>query len=134
MVSMRPMRFKEYKAYKRQGIQFFHAYQLCRLYGGHLASIESADENARTESAIRAAGGDFTGEWYIGGIGTNDKFIWIGLNKKATYLNFYAGEPNNLPKTVEHCLVMGIGGQSKWNDMNCDYTQAVGFVCAFVRQ
>uniref|UniRef100_A0A4Y0BCQ8 C-type lectin domain-containing protein n=1 Tax=Anopheles funestus TaxID=62324 RepID=A0A4Y0BCQ8_ANOFN len=123
---------KTYVAYKRS-LSFFQAWQQCRISGGHLASIESAEENARVEAAIRAVG-DFTKEWIIGAtdLGAEGNFVWIGLNKKATYLNFGPGEPSNNGGT-ENCLVMGSGGVSKWNDVTCDNTRAGGYVCAFGR-
>ncbi|XP_052902141.1 E-selectin-like [Anopheles moucheti] len=125
--------YKEYVAYKGK-VDFYQAWQLCNSYGGHLASIESAAEQARAEDAVRAVG-NFAVEWFIGAIGANDQFAWIGINKKATYLNFAAGEPNNLPKGAENCIVIGAGGStSKWNDIKCDYKQAAGYICAFVRQ
>uniref|UniRef100_A0A182STN7 C-type lectin domain-containing protein n=1 Tax=Anopheles maculatus TaxID=74869 RepID=A0A182STN7_9DIPT len=55
---------KVYVAYKLP-IDFFQAYQQCRLYGGHLASIESEAENAQVVTAIKAVG-DLSKEWFIG--------------------------------------------------------------------
>ncbi|XP_053667956.1 perlucin-like protein [Anopheles marshallii] len=124
--------YKDYVAYKR-AVNFFQAWQQCRLFGGHLASIESAEENTRAEAAIMAAG-DFSKDWAIGGtdLGSEGNFVWIGLNKKTTYTNFYKGEPNN-NNGVENCLVMGVASSRQWNDVACD-SVAGGFVCAFVRQ
>uniref|UniRef100_A0A182T102 C-type lectin domain-containing protein n=1 Tax=Anopheles maculatus TaxID=74869 RepID=A0A182T102_9DIPT len=108
-----------------------YAYQQCRLFGGHLASIESEEENARVAAAINAVG-DITKDWIIGGsdLGREGNYIWVGLNKKATYLNFNAGEPNNNGGS-ENCLAMGSAAGSKWNDIPCNYKGA-GFVCAFI--
>ncbi|XP_052890414.1 perlucin-like protein [Anopheles moucheti] len=124
--------YMDYVAYKR-AVNFFQAWQQCRLFGGHLASIESAAENTRAEDAIMAVG-DFSKDWLIGGtdLGSEGNFVWIGLNKKTTYTNFYKGEPNN-NKGVENCLVMGVASSRQWNDVACDYVSG-GFVCAFVRQ
>ncbi|XP_035892478.1 perlucin-like protein [Anopheles stephensi] len=119
---------KEFVAYRRT-VTFFQAFQQCRLFGGYLAFIESAEENAQVVSAIKAVG-DFTKEWYIGAtdLGNEGNFLWFGVNKKATYLNFVQGEPNNSGGT-EHCVVTASG---KWKDMSCDY-RAMGFVCAHIR-
>ncbi|XP_001688318.3 mannose-binding protein [Anopheles gambiae] len=122
--------FKHYVAYKRK-IKFFSAWQQCRLYNGHLASIETPEENAQVARAIKAVG-DITDDWYIGGtdIGFEGRFVWIGLNKIASYLNFNPGEPNN--NKNEDCLIMkGSKAGEKWSDVSCEY-EAEGFVCAFI--
>uniref|UniRef100_A0A182WE59 C-type lectin domain-containing protein n=1 Tax=Anopheles minimus TaxID=112268 RepID=A0A182WE59_9DIPT len=120
---------KKYLAYYRS-VNFFQAWQQCRLYGGHLASIESEQENGQVAAAIKAVG-DMKLQWLIGGtdIGFDGSFIWIGLNQEATYLNFLEGEPNN-HNGPEDCLTMGHLGTDKWNDVPCDF-KAGGFVCAF---
>ncbi|XP_035890602.1 perlucin-like protein [Anopheles stephensi] len=121
----------EYVAYKR-AINFYEAFQQCRLYGGHLASIESADENARVVTAVKAAG-DFSKDWLIGAtdLGNEGTFIWTGVNRKATYLNFNGGEPSNNDGS-EHCVAIGSTAGSKWNDVPCN-AKVEGFVCAYIR-
>uniref|UniRef100_A0A182QL56 C-type lectin domain-containing protein n=1 Tax=Anopheles farauti TaxID=69004 RepID=A0A182QL56_9DIPT len=121
---------KTFKAYRRK-TAFFTAWQICRLYGGHLASILSAEENAMVESAIEAVG-TFDGYWFIGGtdIGVEGRFIWIGLNMAingAAYKNWNTGEPNNLNGN-EDCIAMATG--AKWIDIPCD-SKLEGYVCAF---
>uniref|UniRef100_A0A182Q365 C-type lectin domain-containing protein n=1 Tax=Anopheles farauti TaxID=69004 RepID=A0A182Q365_9DIPT len=101
--------YKNYVAYKQANISYFGAWQTCRLYGGHLASIESADENARVVATIKAAGNSAK-EWYIGltDMGIEGRFIWIGLNKELnsmSYNNWNTGEPNNVGN--EDCTVIG---------------------------
>ncbi|MBK7945253.1 MAG: HYR domain-containing protein [Flavobacteriales bacterium] len=81
--------------------------------GGHLAVIRDAAMNSWLRSAVDAAGG------------TNQSF-WIGLNDVTTdgtwrwtnsasvgYLNWDAGEPNNLGGNEDYALVKGNG---MWND------------------
>uniref|UniRef100_A0A182NPC5 C-type lectin domain-containing protein n=1 Tax=Anopheles dirus TaxID=7168 RepID=A0A182NPC5_9DIPT len=114
-------------------MNYFTAWQTCRLYGGHLASIESADENARVVTAIKAAG-NFGKEWFIGAtdIGIEGQYVWIGLNKKITsssYTNWNAGEPNN--QGNEDCVAIGSAAGVFWNDVRCNLS-VEGFVCAFV--
>uniref|UniRef100_A0A182N2M7 C-type lectin domain-containing protein n=1 Tax=Anopheles dirus TaxID=7168 RepID=A0A182N2M7_9DIPT len=126
--------YKTYIAYK-QNVPWFQAWQTCLLYGGHLASIESAAENGRVEAAIRAVG-SLTGDWFIGGtdIGIEGRFAWIGLHREITassYKNYAPGEPNN-SGGAEDCLSMGSQAGSKWNDLPCT-TNVQGFVCAFVK-
>uniref|UniRef100_A0A182QNP7 C-type lectin domain-containing protein n=1 Tax=Anopheles farauti TaxID=69004 RepID=A0A182QNP7_9DIPT len=124
---------KKFVAYK-QKTTFFPAWQTCRLYGGHLASIESAAENAQVEAAIKAVGSlDFP--WTIGGtdIGIEGRFVWFATGKEITntaYKNWYTNEPNDdLPG--EDCIAIGSFAGSKWNDIPCTYVTH-GFVCAFV--
>ncbi|XP_035892474.1 perlucin-like protein [Anopheles stephensi] len=120
---------KDFVAYKRS-LSFFQAFQQCRLYGGYLAFIESAEENAQVVTAIKAVG-DLTSEWYIGAtdLGFEGRFVWFGVNKRVSYMNFNGGEPNNI--NGEHCIVIGSNAGSKWNDVSCEY-KAAGFVCAFI--
>uniref|UniRef100_A0A182NPC8 C-type lectin domain-containing protein n=1 Tax=Anopheles dirus TaxID=7168 RepID=A0A182NPC8_9DIPT len=90
--------FKRYVGYRRN-LNYFAAWQACRLMGGSLASIESADENGRVVDAIKAAG-NFASHWLIGGtdIGIEGRFVWIGINKELTssmYTNWATGEPSD---------------------------------------
>uniref|UniRef100_A0A182NPC3 C-type lectin domain-containing protein n=1 Tax=Anopheles dirus TaxID=7168 RepID=A0A182NPC3_9DIPT len=120
--------YKKFVAYK-QTMNYFTAWQTCRLYGGHLASIESAGENARVVTAIQAAG-SIGNAWFIGAtdIGIEGQFVWIGLNKKITsssYTNWNTGEPNN--QDNEDCVVIGYNAGVSWNDVKCNYS-VEGFV------
>uniref|UniRef100_A0A182SE75 C-type lectin domain-containing protein n=1 Tax=Anopheles maculatus TaxID=74869 RepID=A0A182SE75_9DIPT len=105
----------------------------CRQKGGHLASVESADENARVEAAIKAVVGDKASYWWIGGMdyGAEGRFVWYPLNKVVDYKNFVPGEPNN-SYGAEDCLAVDSTKQYKWNDVGCN-AQVEGYVCAFIR-
>uniref|UniRef100_A0A182QJS9 C-type lectin domain-containing protein n=1 Tax=Anopheles farauti TaxID=69004 RepID=A0A182QJS9_9DIPT len=125
--------FKKYVAYNHIRRNFFTAWQTCRLYGGHLASIESAEENARVETAINAAG-SINSNWFIGGttIGIKGRYVWIGLNKEITsssYQNWISGKPNT--RLSNRCMIMGGAGGNQWNEVSCS-SAAARFVCAFV--
>ncbi|XP_050079591.1 perlucin-like [Anopheles maculipalpis] len=124
--------YNEYVAYKISAT-FFEAYQQCRLFGGYLASIDSAAENARAVTAIKAVG-DINRQWYIGGsdLGKEGTFVWVGLNKRASYLNFGPSEPNN-SNGIENCIAIGSISGTQWNDIPCSF-KAPGFVCTYVRQ
>ncbi|XP_052890718.1 pulmonary surfactant-associated protein D-like [Anopheles moucheti] len=91
----------------RRNVDFFRAVQACRIMGGHLASIESADENTRLHNAIKAAVGTMTSQWWIGGMdyGNEGTFVWYSLNKPIVYKNYLPNEPNNF-KGVENCLII----------------------------
>ena len=83
----------------------------CRNYGGHLASVQSSQEN------------DFIYK-LMGGVAT-----WIGGEKHSTqtwkwndgvkwrYTNWYAREPSG----DGNCLEMFGGWNGKWNDKPCHY-------------
>uniref|UniRef100_A0A4Y0BJ82 C-type lectin domain-containing protein n=1 Tax=Anopheles funestus TaxID=62324 RepID=A0A4Y0BJ82_ANOFN len=120
--------YNRYVAYRRSAT-FFQAWQLCRLHGGHLATIETAEENARVEQAIKAVG-QLNMVWIIGGtdLGAEGNFIWVGLNKKITYTNFNSWEPNG--GTAQNCLAVGMSTVPKWNDINCSQVHD-GYVCGF---
>uniref|UniRef100_A0A182NPC9 C-type lectin domain-containing protein n=1 Tax=Anopheles dirus TaxID=7168 RepID=A0A182NPC9_9DIPT len=121
--------YKTYVAYKRT-VEWFTAWQMCRLYGGYLAAIETAEENALAAQAIRDAG-SLAKQWFIGAtdIGIEGRFVWIGLHKELKYTNWATGEPNNGVK--EDCMAMGgATARSKWSDVTCDLA-VDGFVCAF---
>lgn len=84
--------------------------------GGHLVSINSAEENA----FVLAAFGNFGGQ---------DRRLWIGFSDTAsegtfawsdgtpaTFTNWNVGEPNNSGGTEDWAEMFGSNG--KWNDVN----------------
>uniref|UniRef100_A0A182KA07 C-type lectin domain-containing protein n=1 Tax=Anopheles christyi TaxID=43041 RepID=A0A182KA07_9DIPT len=115
---------------------FFEAWQDCSSEGGHLASIESRQEQALVEEAMSKARNE-KAVFYIGGtdIGRKGRWVWIGLNKvlvDESYRNFYPGEPNNLAGHQD-CLSIGNWhgySRGKWDDTEC-FTKLDGYICAF---
>lgn len=87
-----------------------------QAYGGHLATVRSAAENA----------------WLVGTFVNGAECLWIGLNDQATegafdwasgepvgYTNWNFGEPNGgtIENVVHLCLPWGAGtADSTWND------------------
>ena len=82
--------------------------------GGHLVSINSAEENEAVRSLKAANGADNV--W----IGFNDiasegSFVWTD-GSPVTYTNWNSGEPNNIGD--EDCTHM-FGPNGLWNDIRC---------------
>ncbi|XP_035901735.1 pulmonary surfactant-associated protein D-like, partial [Anopheles stephensi] len=125
--------YKHYVVY-RQNVNFFIATQFCRQKGGHLASIESPEESARVEAAIKAAVGNKPTVWWIGGMdyGLEGRFVWYALNKVIDYKNCNVGEPNN-SRRVEDCLSVDTAMGCKRNDIPCG-NAVEGCICAFSSQ
>ncbi|MGH7132972.1 MAG: GC-type dockerin domain-anchored protein [Phycisphaerales bacterium] len=84
------------------------------LLGGHLASIDDADEN----EWVRVNVLNFGGTERRGFIGYNDvafegNFVWSN-GSSATYSNWNLGEPNNAGATEHYAEMLGNG---LWNDL-----------------
>jgi hypothetical protein len=85
--------------------------------GGHLVTINDAAE----EAWLRAIFGEQTRYW----IGFNDAAVegtWVwSSGEPVTYVNWWAGEPNNMPSTDgtgEDYAVLNWGASGEWNDWN----------------
>uniref|UniRef100_A0A182WE58 C-type lectin domain-containing protein n=1 Tax=Anopheles minimus TaxID=112268 RepID=A0A182WE58_9DIPT len=128
-VGLPTVRAIRYIAYKDQ-VNFFTAWQQCLLYGGKLASIETADQNALVLEAIKRSRG--TGGWWISGtdIGLEGSWIWLSKNipvgSNNGYVNFAMGEPTN-SGTGENCLA--IEQSPLWNDLPCE--KLINYVCEY---
>lgn len=88
---------------------WFEARDLCAQAGGHLITINSAQENALANSLI-----NYSEHW----IGQTDELVegswaWI-TGEPVTYTNWAPSEPNNL--NGEDYQEMYVNGQ--WNDLN----------------
>lgn len=92
-----------------QPLNWFQARDLCAQAGGHLITINSAQENALANSLI-----NYSEHW----IGQTDELVegswgWI-TGEPLTYTNWAPNEPNNL--NGEDYQEMYVNGQ--WNDLN----------------
>merc|ERR1711902_467583 len=75
---------------------WYKAEQYCRYHGMHLASINSAEEQASLEDHITSFGMGNEHFWSSGtDQGEEGKFVWMSTGKPLTYENWNAGEPNN---------------------------------------
>ncbi|XP_033107417.1 macrophage mannose receptor 1-like isoform X2 [Anneissia japonica] len=97
---------------------------VCNNEGGYLTSITNLQEQSYINARIV----------YI-----NEGALWTGGNDKTTeggwrwsdgspfaYLNWNAGEPNNVGALGEHCLEL-YSKTGLWNDQSCSNT--LGYIC-----
>lgn len=109
-----PANGHRYVAYDTSGWNAAEA--TAQLLGGHLVTIDDADENAWVHDNF-------------GNLNGTDRRIWIGFSDAATegtfawadgspvgYTNWNPGEPNNSGGTEDYAEMLGSNGQ--WNDLN----------------
>ncbi|XP_039450422.1 perlucin-like [Culex pipiens pallens] len=116
---------QRYFVFNSRQVTFFEAWHLCASIGLRLASVNSAEDDAALKLALRAAGSNQVGPWWIAGtdLGKTGHFVWITTMKplgyRTGYSNFAPGEPNNAGG-VEHCVEAGWPSGTLWNDKNCE--------------
>jgi len=96
-----------------QGPSWLEAEANAVKLGGHLTSIDSADENAWIVSTFDPL---VTGNAFIGYSDSKTEGQWIWSDgSPATYTNWHPGEPNNAGE--EDFAAIGLTvGDGKWND------------------
>lgn len=111
----------------------------CRLRGGHLVEIDSAEENQLVAETVGATVG--TNVW-LGGRRT-EAFVWawertqrvfwrgeeVGTPEVGVFVTWQPGEPNNsstVSDEPEKCLALTLGDVD-WNDRACSLE--LPFVC-----
>ena len=104
---------KCFSYFNHSGINWNDARVNCRTWGGDLASIASAEENAAVVS-IRSP--SEAGSCWIGlnDIGTEGTFVWSD-GSNSSYRNWVGGAPNNVGN--EDCAHVG---PITWNDLPCN--------------
>ncbi|XP_060070466.1 perlucin-like [Ylistrum balloti] len=105
--------------------------QHCVLIGGHLASIDSEEENRFLEGGVRVRHASF----WVGGtnMNANSSWVWIENNNPVpmrpcghahNYCKWNKDQPNNSHGN-EHCLELNL--HTHWNDNYCPFPQ--GAIC-----
>ena len=87
-----------------------------RRLGGHLATVQDADENAWISSTFGVLDGSARNLW-IGLTDEGHEGVWIWITgEPVLYTNWAAGEPNNHWDGTEHYGHMWPSPEFKWND------------------
>ena len=105
------------------------AKEFCEQKGGHLAFVESAEEN---EVLTNLASGLSQYVW-LGASDEAKESYWYWTNGNMfSFSNWYSGEPNNANDN-EHYLQLIISGSAKgqWNDAANDSSAVSGFICEY---
>ena len=95
----------------------------CRSIGGHLAYIESEDENKALFDFIQSGANSL---YWFGGIRRGDAFVWSD-NSAMQYINWHEKQPDNWEGVEEYTEIYQSDGT--WNDDR--NTAARGFICEF---
>lgn len=115
------------------------AKQFCENIGGHLVTINDANENDYVVSLARDRG--TLPAYYIGASDAKSEGVWkwvtgeqfwsgnaSGSAVNSSYTNWLSGEPNN-SGSVEHCAHISSTYSWQWND-TAD-TSSMGIICEF---
>ena len=103
---------------------WYEAKQECLQSGGHLAEIETQEDQDALEAEIESEGWDHSviyGFW----IGLTDVFhdgtwVWDHSGQPMEFSAWAGGEPNNL-KGAQHCAALTLGwAKKKWDDTGCE--------------
>ena len=117
-----------YEYYNYQ-MSWLEALKFCERRGGHLAVINSAEEN---EIVYRLAKPYTTYAW-LGGTDDVKEGNWYWINSDEFYYsNWNPGEPNN-DSNIEHCLELMTSDNhpGQWNDVPYNSTRVTGFICEY---
>lgn len=116
-------KIKRYFIYNDKLVTFLEAWHQCRSHGLQLATVKSAEDDAKLKLAFAANNFNQKATYWIAGtdLGKNGSYVWITDDTPISYTNYLPGQPDNYGE-VEHCLLVGWGGlrSTQWNDGNCE--------------
>ncbi|MGN1442388.1 MAG: fibronectin type III domain-containing protein [Acutalibacteraceae bacterium] len=114
---------KKYVLYK-QSVTYQQALSLCKQYGGKLAVITNAKENAAVKSLVSG----FGASCWIDGTDEVSEGTWKHSDGSAlTYSNWSAGEPNDFGGCQDYACIAPNG---YWDDAT-NGNPLYGFVCEY---
>ena len=93
-------------------VTWYTANEWCKAMGGHLAYIESAEENAFLHNLCGEA------QVWMGGTDAAGEGSWYWTNGRAfSYTNWYSGQPDNYFGNHEGCEnYLNLREDGSWND------------------
>ncbi|WP_407384311.1 RICIN domain-containing protein [Ruminococcus sp.] len=110
-------------------ITWTQAKEICEHRGGHLAVINSSEEN----EALANLASSLSNYVWIGGTDEDSEGSWHWINgDDFSYTNWYSGEPNNYAEGGGSENYMGLLGRTGlWNDAANDNPYISGFICEY---
>ncbi|HEX4132962.1 MAG TPA: SUMF1/EgtB/PvdO family nonheme iron enzyme [Pirellulales bacterium] len=118
---------KSYQVFK-EVLSWHEAQANCVALGGHLAVVNSADENQFIADLMKSGG---VNEAWLGATDEKKEGRWIWVDGTAMqYSNWDKGQPNNsVGGRPEHYLAISNATSGKWWDYPADNYRKPGFVC-----
>ncbi|XP_052087881.1 pulmonary surfactant-associated protein D-like [Mytilus californianus] len=94
---------------------------VCRIYGGTLAVVNSAEENKfLNQTILQKTGGSTNESYWLDGTDfeTEGTWKWSSTKQEMAYKNFYPGQPDDQSGN-EDCLAISTAHKGQWADMHC---------------
>lgn len=118
-----------YEYYNYQ-MSWLSALKFCERRGGHLAVVNSAEEN----EVLYQLAKPYTTYAWLGGTDDVKEGNWYWINSEDFTLSdkWNSGEPNN-DGNGEHCLELMTSDNhpGQWNDISNESTRVKGFICEY---
>lgn len=118
-----------YYEYYNYQMSWLEALKFCERRGGHLAVINSSDEN----EVVYQLAKPYTTYAWLGGTDEGKEGNWYWINSDSfSYTNWNPGEPNN-DGSGENCLELMTSDNhpGQWNDVPYNSTRVMGFICEY---
>ena len=118
-----------YYEYYNYQMSWLEALKFCERRGGHLAVINSSEEN----EVVYHLAKPYTTYAWLGGTDDGKEGKWYWINSDSfSYTNWNPGEPNN-DGSGENCLELMTSDNhpGQWNDVPYNSTRVKGFICEY---